>query len=116
VRWCKDKWGLSWQITPRVLIDVMSDPDRAAAKRAFDAMMTMKKIDIATIEAARCEANLPPHAKHTSTGAGVRVRPAASGRRDRDSGCRLRVGLLSSPRIEAVTGLGWSGWRRQGSP
>jgi predicted 3-demethylubiquinone-9 3-methyltransferase (glyoxalase superfamily) len=51
--WCKDKWGLSWQITPRVLIDVMSDPDRAAAKRAFDAMMTMKKIDIATIEAAR---------------------------------------------------------------
>ena len=51
--WCKDKWGLSWQITPRALIDAISDPDRAAAKRAFDAMMTMKKIDIAAIEAAR---------------------------------------------------------------
>jgi predicted 3-demethylubiquinone-9 3-methyltransferase (glyoxalase superfamily) len=51
--WCKDKWGLSWQVTPRVLIDAMSDPHRAAARRAFDAMMTMKKIDIATIEAAR---------------------------------------------------------------
>ena len=51
--WCKDKWGLSWQITPRVLIDAIADPDRAAAKRAFDAMMQMRKIDIATIEAAR---------------------------------------------------------------
>ena len=51
--WCKDKWGLSWQITPRVLIAALSDPDRAAAKRVFDAMMTMKKIDIAAIEAAR---------------------------------------------------------------
>ena len=51
--WCKDKWGLSWQITPRVLLDATTDPDRAAAKRAFEAMMTMKKIDIAAIEAAR---------------------------------------------------------------
>ena len=51
--WCKDKWGLNWQITPRALIDAVKDPDRAAAKRAFDAMMTMKKIDIARIEAAR---------------------------------------------------------------
>ncbi len=51
--WCKDKWGLSWQITPRVLMEATTDPDRAAAKRAFDAMMTMKKIDIAAIEAAR---------------------------------------------------------------
>ena len=51
--WCKDKWGLSWQITPRVLIEATTDPDRAAAKRAFDAMMTMRKIDIAAIEAAR---------------------------------------------------------------
>lgn len=51
--WCKDRWGLSWQITPRTLIAAISDPDRAAAKRAFDAMMTMKKIDIAAIEAAR---------------------------------------------------------------
>ena len=50
--WCKDKWGLSWQITPRVLMAAVSDPDGAAAKRAFDAMMTMKKIDIAAIEAA----------------------------------------------------------------
>jgi hypothetical protein len=51
--WCKDKWGLSWQITPRALTAAISDPDRAAAKRAFDAMMEMGKIDIATIEAAR---------------------------------------------------------------
>ncbi len=51
--WCKDKWGLSWQITPRVLIDAIADPDRAAAKRVFEAVMQMGKIDIATIEAAR---------------------------------------------------------------
>ena len=51
--WCKDKWGLSWQITPRALLAAVTDPDRAAAKRAFDAMMTMRKIDIAAIEAAR---------------------------------------------------------------
>ncbi len=51
--WCKDRWGLSWQITPRALTAAVSDPDRAAAKRAFDAMMTMKKIDIAAIDAAR---------------------------------------------------------------
>ncbi len=51
--WCKDKWGLSWQITPRVLMDAIVDPDRAAAQRAFEAMMQMTKIDIAAIEAAR---------------------------------------------------------------
>jgi predicted 3-demethylubiquinone-9 3-methyltransferase (glyoxalase superfamily) len=51
--WCKDKWGVSWQITPRVLIEAIHDPDPIAAKRAFDAMMTMRKIDIAAIEAAR---------------------------------------------------------------
>jgi 2-polyprenyl-6-hydroxyphenyl methylase/3-demethylubiquinone-9 3-methyltransferase len=51
--WCKDKWGLSWQITPRQLLDVYNDPDPAATKRAFDAMMTMRKIDITAIEAAR---------------------------------------------------------------
>ncbi len=51
--WCKDKWGLSWQITPIALTQAFTDPDRAAAKRAFDAMMQMGKIDIATIEAAR---------------------------------------------------------------
>ncbi|MDQ1817429.1 VOC family protein [Massilia sp. CCM 9210] len=50
--WCKDRWGLSWQIAPRVLTDAVFGTDRAAAKRAFDAMMTMKKIDIATIERA----------------------------------------------------------------
>ena len=50
--WCKDKWGLSWQITPIALTRAISDPDPAAAKRAFDAMMKMKKIDIAVIEAA----------------------------------------------------------------
>ena len=51
--WCKDRWGVSWQITPRALTDGMRDPDRAAAKRVFDAMMTMRKIDIAAIEQAR---------------------------------------------------------------
>jgi predicted 3-demethylubiquinone-9 3-methyltransferase (glyoxalase superfamily) len=51
--WCKDRWGLSWQISPRVLIEAVTDSDPAAAKRAFDAMMTMKKIDIAAIEKAR---------------------------------------------------------------
>ena len=51
--WCKDKWGLSWQITPRALTDAMAGPDRAAAKRVFDAMMEMGNIDIAAIEAAR---------------------------------------------------------------
>jgi 2-polyprenyl-6-hydroxyphenyl methylase/3-demethylubiquinone-9 3-methyltransferase len=50
--WCKDKWGLSWQITPRVLLEAMNASDPAAAKRAFDAMMQMKKIDVAKIEAA----------------------------------------------------------------
>jgi predicted 3-demethylubiquinone-9 3-methyltransferase (glyoxalase superfamily) len=50
--WCKDRWGLSWQISPRALTSAVFGPDRAAAKRAFDAMMTMKKIDIATIERA----------------------------------------------------------------
>ena len=51
--WCKDKWGVSWQITPRALLDAIADPDPAASQRAFKAMMTMQKIDIAAIEAAR---------------------------------------------------------------
>ena len=51
--WCKDQWGLSWQITPRVLTEAIADPDRAVAKRVFEAMMQMTKIDIAAIEAAR---------------------------------------------------------------
>lgn len=51
--WCKDHWGLSWQITPRVLMEAIANPDPAAAKRAFNAMMTMGKIDIAAIQAAR---------------------------------------------------------------
>ena len=50
--WCKDRWGVSWQITPIVLIRAITDPDPAAAKRAFDAMMEMTKIDVAAIEAA----------------------------------------------------------------
>jgi predicted 3-demethylubiquinone-9 3-methyltransferase (glyoxalase superfamily) len=50
--WCKDKWGLSWQVTPRALIAAISNPDPAAAKRAFQAMMEMTKIDIAAIESA----------------------------------------------------------------
>ncbi|HKT86649.1 MAG TPA: VOC family protein [Novosphingobium sp.] len=51
--WCKDKWGLSWQITPRVLAETVSGADQAAAKRAFEAMMGMRKIDVGAIEAAR---------------------------------------------------------------
>ena len=50
--WCKDKWGFSWQIVPRALMAAMKNPDKAAAKRAMEAMMTMRKIDIAKIEAA----------------------------------------------------------------
>jgi 2-polyprenyl-6-hydroxyphenyl methylase/3-demethylubiquinone-9 3-methyltransferase len=50
--WCKDRWGLSWQITPRVLTAAFTSSDRAAATRAFQAMMTMRKIDVAAIEAA----------------------------------------------------------------
>jgi predicted 3-demethylubiquinone-9 3-methyltransferase (glyoxalase superfamily) len=53
--WCKDRFGLSWQIVPRALLEAITDPDTAAAKRAMDAMMTMKKIDIAGIEAARAD-------------------------------------------------------------
>jgi 2-polyprenyl-6-hydroxyphenyl methylase/3-demethylubiquinone-9 3-methyltransferase len=50
--WCKDKWGINWQITPIALTKAFTGSDRAAAKRAFDAMMTIKKIDVAAIEAA----------------------------------------------------------------
>src|SRR5690554_1211465 len=50
--WCKDRWGVSWQITPRVLTEAIADSDRAAARRAFEAMLTMTKIDVAKIEAA----------------------------------------------------------------
>ena len=50
--WCKDRWGLSWQITPRVLTEAFTGGDPAVAKRAFEAMMTMRKIDVAAIEAA----------------------------------------------------------------
>ncbi len=50
--WCKDKWGLSWQITPRVLSEGVTNPDPAVAKRVFAAMMTMRKIDVAAIEKA----------------------------------------------------------------
>lgn len=50
--WCKDKWGIHWQITPVALTAAFTGEDRAAAKRAFDAMMTMRKIDIAAIEKA----------------------------------------------------------------
>ncbi|WP_460087921.1 VOC family protein [Pseudomonas sp. H1_B04] len=50
--WCKDKWGLSWQISPRVLVDAVTSSDKTVAKRVFEAMMTMTKIDIAAIEAA----------------------------------------------------------------
>ncbi len=51
--WCRDRWGISWQITPRALVEGMADPDEAARKRVVQAMMQMRKIDIAAIEAAR---------------------------------------------------------------
>lgn len=51
--WCKDRWGFSWQITPRVLNEGVKDPDPAVARRVFEAMMTMRRIDVARIEAAR---------------------------------------------------------------
>ena len=51
--WCSDKWGFHWQITPRVLMEAMADPDPAAAARVQAAMLTMQNIDIAAIEAAR---------------------------------------------------------------
>jgi predicted 3-demethylubiquinone-9 3-methyltransferase (glyoxalase superfamily) len=50
--WCKDRWGLNWQITPQRLLDLMADKDRDRARRAMEAMLKMKKIDIATIEQA----------------------------------------------------------------
>ncbi|MCB1448458.1 MAG: VOC family protein, partial [Rhizobiaceae bacterium] len=50
--WLKDRWGVSWQITPKMLLRAAASGDRAAAKRAMDAMMTMRKIDIAAIDAA----------------------------------------------------------------
>ena len=50
--WCKDRWGFSWQITPRRLLELTTHADRGVAKRAFDAMMTMRKIDIAALDAA----------------------------------------------------------------
>lgn len=54
--WCRDRWGFSWQITPRRLLELTAIDDRAAAKRAFAAMMTMKKIDIAALDAAAAAA------------------------------------------------------------
>ena|SRR3989338_1377897 len=50
--WCKDRWGFSWQITPRRLLELTTSADQNQAKRAFESMMTMTKIDLATIEAA----------------------------------------------------------------
>ena len=50
--WCKDAWGHSWQIIPRLLLDLITHSDRAIAKRAFEAMMQMGRIDISALEAA----------------------------------------------------------------
>jgi predicted 3-demethylubiquinone-9 3-methyltransferase (glyoxalase superfamily) len=50
--WCNDRWGFSWQITPKVLLEWTTGPDRAKAKKAFESMLTMRKIDIATLQAA----------------------------------------------------------------
>jgi predicted 3-demethylubiquinone-9 3-methyltransferase (glyoxalase superfamily) len=53
--WLKDKFGLSWQITPRVLMQLLSDPDKAKAARVMQSMMTMRKIDIPTLERAAAQ-------------------------------------------------------------
>lgn len=54
--WLKDRYGLSWQIAPSRVVELINGPDKAGAKRAMEAMMTMAKLDIATVEAAynRC--------------------------------------------------------------
>jgi len=54
--WCKDRWGHSWQITPRRLMELTTSPDHEVARRAMEAMMTMQKIDIARVEAAAASA------------------------------------------------------------
>ncbi|PCD04555.1 hypothetical protein COC42_09975 [Sphingomonas spermidinifaciens] len=54
--WCKDRWGVSWQITPRRLTELVAHPDAAVAGRAMEAMMTMRKIDIAALDRAVGEA------------------------------------------------------------
>ena len=50
--WIRDRWGLAWQITPRVMGEMMASPDRAAGRRAAEAMMTMVKLDIAALQRA----------------------------------------------------------------
>jgi predicted 3-demethylubiquinone-9 3-methyltransferase (glyoxalase superfamily) len=50
--WLKDRWGLSWQITPKRLLELIGDPDRDRARRAMEAMLQMRRIDIAAIERA----------------------------------------------------------------
>ncbi len=50
--WCKDRWGVNWQITPRRLTELIAHPDPAVAGRAMEAMMTMRKIDIAALDRA----------------------------------------------------------------
>ncbi|MDD2677076.1 MAG: VOC family protein [Methylacidiphilaceae bacterium] len=52
--WCKDRWGFSWQITPKRLVDLITSSDPVETKRAFEAMMAMSKIDLAAIETACC--------------------------------------------------------------
>gem|GEM_PF-143146 len=86
--WCKDKWGLSWQITPRVLTAAYTSPDRAAAKRAFDAMMGMRKIDIATIEAVTKSA----------------IRPGSNFNRQGGSIFHQRQHLLKNCRVRSCCG------------
>lgn len=50
--WCKDKWGFSWQITPRLLLELTTSKDKDLAKKAFESMMTMHKIDIEALKSA----------------------------------------------------------------
>ena len=102
--WCKDKWGLSWQITPIALTKAVTDPDRAAAKRAFEAMMTMKKIDIAAIEAAHrrdeagagCAFRMPPDVRYCG-----RRRPHAASSFPQSPGWYVTA-LLSGVKVDAA--------------
>lgn len=50
--WCKDRWGLSWQITPRILTEALASDEEGVRQRAFAAMMMMQRIDVAAIEQA----------------------------------------------------------------
>jgi hypothetical protein len=103
---CKGRWSPSWQITPRALITAVTDPDPAAAKRAFDAMMGMTRIDIAVIETAR--RGWPRHPAAADRGArkradrhNARSRSPGSGRRG-PAACPVTRSNTDRPRAHGI--------------